>query len=96
VGQTLTLYVSTHAASFHVEAYRMGYYQGLGGRLIWRSAQIPGLVQNPCPVTAGVNMVECSWRPSLHAAITADWVQGQYLLKLVGSGGQQSFVPLTV
>ncbi len=95
-GQTLTLYVSTKAASFHVEAYRMGYYQGLGGRLIWRSAQTAGGVQGDCPVTAGVNMVECRWFPSLNLPITAAWVQGQYLLKLVGSGGQQSYIPLTV
>ena len=30
-GDTVTLFVSTKAASFHVEAYRMGYYGGIGG-----------------------------------------------------------------
>ena len=30
VGDTVTLFVSTKAAQFHVEAYRMGYYQGIG------------------------------------------------------------------
>ena len=34
-GQTVTLYVSTRAATFHVESYRMGYYGGAGARLVW-------------------------------------------------------------
>jgi hypothetical protein len=96
VGQMATLYVSTPAASFHVVAYRMGYYQGLGGRRIWQSAQTPGTVQATCPVASGTNMVECHWRPSLQVEISSAWVQGQYLLKLVASGGQQSYIPLTV
>ncbi|MGH3743773.1 MAG: hypothetical protein ACRDTP_02810, partial [Mycobacteriales bacterium] len=41
-GQTVRLYVSTTAADFHVEAYRMGYYQGLGARLVWQSGPQPG------------------------------------------------------
>ncbi|MGH9055584.1 MAG: N,N-dimethylformamidase beta subunit family domain-containing protein [Acidimicrobiales bacterium] len=96
VGQTLALYVSTRAASFHVEAYRMGYYQGLGARLVWSSAQVPGAVQPRCPVAPATNMVQCDWRPSLQVTLTSAWVQGQYLLKLVGSAGEQSYVPLTV
>jgi hypothetical protein len=96
LGQKVTLFVSTVAKSFHVDAYRMGYYQGKGARLIWRSRQIPGFVQASCPVTPGINMVQCFWKPSLSFTITKAWVQGQYLLKLVGSGGQQSYVPLTV
>ncbi|MGH3745729.1 MAG: N,N-dimethylformamidase beta subunit family domain-containing protein, partial [Mycobacteriales bacterium] len=95
-GQTVRLYVSTTAADFHVEAYRMGYYQGLGARLVWQSVPQPGRRQPSCPVTPGINMVECRWPVSLTVAVTSAWVQGQYLLKLVGDGGQQSYVPLTV
>ncbi|HEX7355113.1 MAG TPA: N,N-dimethylformamidase beta subunit family domain-containing protein [Mycobacteriales bacterium] len=96
VGQSVRLYVSTAAASFHVEAYRMGYYQGLGARLVWRSGSRPGSRQPDCPVVPGINMVECHWQPSITVPVTATWVQGEYLLKLVGDGGQQSYVPLTV
>jgi hypothetical protein len=96
VGQKITLYVSTHAGSFHVESYRMGYYGGAGARLVWRSPDQPGRVQASCSVTPDTHMVSCDWSPSLSFTIGADWVPGQYLLKLVGSGGQQSYVPLTV
>jgi hypothetical protein len=95
-GQTVTLYVSTAATSFDIRAYRMGYYRGLGGRLIWQSAPVAGARQPDCPVAAGINMVQCKWRPSIQVVITAAWVEGQYLLKLVGNRGQQSYVPLTV
>ena len=95
-GQHVTLFVSTDAATFRVSAFRMGYYGGAGARLVWRSSTARGALQPPCPLTPGINMVECSWSPSMQFTVSSDWVQGDYLLKLVGSGGQQSYVPLTV
>jgi len=96
LGQQVTLYVSTKASSFHVDAFRMGYYQGKGARLIWKSKEIAGVSQPTCPVVPNIFMVQCNWSPSLRIKITRLWVQGQYLLKLVGSGGQQSYIPLTI
>jgi hypothetical protein len=96
VGNHITLYVSTQAPKFDVQAFRMGYYQGKGARLIWHSHTLAGSEQPACPVTPGINMVQCSWSASLSFSITTEWVQGEYLLKLVGSGGQQSYVPLTI
>ncbi len=96
-GDAVMLYVSTDAASYHVDAYRMGYYGGAGARLVWSSASEPGTSQAACPVTPGVNMVHCDgWKPSLTFTVSASWPSGDYLLKLVGVGGQQSYVPLTV
>jgi hypothetical protein len=96
-GQRVLLYVSVRAPSFHAEAYRMGYYGGTGARLVWRSSQRRGTVQPPCPRTPGTNMVACdNWKPSLSLMLGKDFLQGDYLFKLVGSGGQQSYVPLTV
>ena len=34
-GQQVTLYVSTAGPWFRAQAFRMGYYQGKGARLIW-------------------------------------------------------------
>ncbi|HTT86603.1 MAG TPA: N,N-dimethylformamidase beta subunit family domain-containing protein, partial [Acidimicrobiales bacterium] len=96
-GASVTLYVSTDAPSFEVSAYRMGYYGGRGARQVWTSAPVTGHLQPACPVTPGINMVACdNWSPTLTVKITAAFVQGDYLLKLVGSGGQASYVPLTV
>ncbi len=96
-GQKITLYVSTTGRTFRVQAYRMGYYQGRGARLIWTSAQVKGKDQPGCPVTSGINMVACdNWSPSLTFDVTAAFVQGDYLIKLVGPGNRQSYVPLTI
>ncbi len=96
-GETVRLYVSTTAASYRVEAYRMGYYGGAGARLVWTSAVLPGRTQPPCPAAPGTHMVACdNWTPSLTVPITTAFVQGDYLLKLVGSHGEASYVPLTV
>ena len=84
-GQRVTLYVSTGAAAFRAEAFRMGYYQGTGARLIWTSAEIAGKRQARCPVTPGVNMVACdNWRPSVAFTVSAAFVPGDYLIKFSG------------
>ncbi|MGH9006560.1 MAG: N,N-dimethylformamidase beta subunit family domain-containing protein, partial [Acidimicrobiales bacterium] len=95
-GDELVLFVNTNAPSFHVEVYRMGYYQGLGGRLIDESDSYPGTPQPPPTVTPGVNTASCPWNPSLTMKVSSAWLPGNYLLKLVGDGGQQQYIPLTV
>jgi hypothetical protein len=97
VGQKVVLRVSTSAPTFRVTAYRMGWYGGAGARAVWHSAAVAGHRQPRCPVSRGVNMVSCrDWKPSVTLRVTPAFVQGDYLLKLVGSGRQQSYVPLTV
>ena len=96
-GQAVALYVSTSAANFHVEAYRIGYYQGAGARLVWASPDYVGQQQPACPLSTDVNMVACdNWSQSLSIQVTQAFPQGDYLLKLIGSGNEQSYVPLTV
>jgi hypothetical protein len=96
VGDAVRLFVSTDAKRFHVEAYRLGYYGGLGGRLLWRSAEVPSSIQPEATVDPTTNMVEAGWNRSLTISVGADWTQGDYVLKLVASTGGQGYVPLTV
>lgn len=98
-GQSVTLYVTTSSRriSYRVEAFRMGYYGGDGARLLWVSDTYRGRVQPPCTLTSGINMVSCDdWHPSVTFTVPSTWMQGDYLLKLVGSGNQQSYIPLTI
>ncbi|HEY2959239.1 MAG TPA: N,N-dimethylformamidase beta subunit family domain-containing protein [Actinomycetota bacterium] len=94
-GERVRLYVSTTARRFRVQAYRMGWYGGLGARLVWRSGQLPGRRQPPPTLTPGTNMVATHWHPSLSLTVGADWPPGDYLLKLVAASGQR-YVPLSV
>ncbi len=97
VGENVALYVSTTAPSFRVVAYRMGWYQGAGARQIWSSPVETGQVQPPCPLSPATNMVSCdNWSVTTKFRVTSAFVSGDYLLKLVGSGGQEGYVPLTV
>jgi hypothetical protein len=96
-GDEVTLFVNTISPTVQVQAYRMGYYQALGGRLIHQSQVVPGRQQPPPLFTAGVNTVSCSnWSPTLTLRVDHTWPPGNYLLKLIGAGGLQQYVPLTV
>ncbi len=97
IGEQVKLYVSSTAPRYRVQAFRMGYYGGDGGRLVWTSPAETGHVQPACPVTPGINMVSCAnWAPSLSLRVTSVWLPGDYLLKLTGSGHEQSYVQLTI
>jgi hypothetical protein len=96
VGDTVTLRVTTKAPTFHVEAFRMGYYQGIGARRVWTSKEVPGARQAPPTLIAPTNTVECQWTPSIDVVIGRTWLPGAYLLKLVGSSGEQGFIPLCI
>ena len=94
-GDAVTLYVSTTAPRFRVEAYRMGWYGGARGRLLWRSGRLRGRLQDERSLQPRTNMVEARWAPSLTFRVGTDWPPGAYLLKLVAPSAQR-YVPLTV
>ena len=76
-GSVVRLFVSSTAASFRVRALRFGWYGGTLARLVWTSAQIPG-VRQPAAVVEAHGMVVAPWRPSL-ALATTGWPPGSYL-----------------
>ncbi len=98
-GDVVTLFVDPPPVPYQVELYRMGYYGGLGGRLVWTSTTITGgAAQPPAAVTPGTNMVECQWRPTLRVGIDDSWPPGAYLFKLTGAdnGMTAGYIPLCV
>ena len=94
-GDDVALFINTTARAVQTQVYRMGYYQGLGGRLLLQTDFVTATPQPPS-VTNSLGTVSCPWKPTMSLNITKDWPPGCYLLKLVGSGGEQQFVPLTV
>ncbi|MEV0791433.1 N,N-dimethylformamidase beta subunit family domain-containing protein [Kribbella sp. NPDC050459] len=99
-GDTVDLKV-TSGKPVSVVAYRMGYYQGLGAREIWRQEGIPTVVQ-PAPTTGGtanghpLRMTSAaSWSKTLSIPVTKDWVPGPYLVK-ISDGTSAAYAPLTV
>ena len=80
-----------------MEAYRLGYYGGLGGRLIWTS---PPRWRRRQPRRDGHGRsrtwCEARWTALDHVPISLGWVQGNYLLKLVSSDGGEAYVPFVL
>src|SRR5260370_27458318 len=49
-GQNITFYVSVSPAqNYTIDVYRMGWYQGLGGRLMQHIGPLAGVPQSHCP-----------------------------------------------
>ena len=92
----MTVFVDTPAPSYTLEAYRMGFYGGKQGRLLWTSPSMVATRQPPPTVDAATGLAEARWTPSLTLPVGDDWPPGSYLLKLVSSAGGASYVPLTV
>ena len=94
-GDDVAIFVNTTGRAVQVQAYRMGYYQGLGGRLVWQSDMVSAGTQ-PAPEVSSLGTVSCPWSPTLTIGVTDQWLPGCYLLKLVNDVGQEQFVPLTI
>jgi hypothetical protein len=94
-GDDVALFVNTTASAVQAQVYRMGYYQGLGGRLVHQTDFVAATAQPP-PVTDMLGTVSCPWKPTMTLSVTKEWPPGCYLIKLVGGGGEEQFVPLTI
>ena len=94
--ETVRLHVSTASKTFDIEIYRLGWYGGLGARLVFRVVKIPGgLRPTPAPRKED-GLVECRW-PVSYTVPVGDWVSGVYLAKRTASGtGRQAYVPFVV
>ena len=92
-GESIHIHVSTNPPSpFALEIYRMGYYGGSGGRLMWRYDPIKGQTQ-PDPPIGEKRVRDCRWEPSLTLTIPKDWLSGVYLGKLTSlREGIQSYI----
>jgi hypothetical protein len=81
-GDKLDFFVSSEPESpVVIDLYRLGYYQGKGGRFLRRLGPIPGRTQ-PTPPVGEERLRECRWEPSVTLEIPNDWVSGVYLGKL--------------
>lgn len=92
-GETIQFFVSTNPASeFQIEIFRMGFYNGDGGRLMAQLGPFPGQIQ-PDPDVGPQRLRDCQWSPCAELRIPEDWVSGVYLGKLTATpAGWQSYL----
>lgn len=91
-GQSVDFHISTRpAASVSIEVFRLGWYQGLGGRQVAALGTFPCRPQ-PDPVIGEKRLRDCRWEPTASLRIPEDWVSGVYLAKLTEQNeGLQSY-----
>jgi len=96
IGSSVTLKTSTRAPAWQVTAYRMGWYGGTGGRLIWKSEPLPGVNQPKVEQVGTPKAWFAPWSTSLVIQTDETWPPGQYLFKLESVDNGASYVPLVI
>ena len=97
VGDTVAIAVNvSRPQGVRWDLYRIGYYQGLGARLVG-SGEAVSVVPQPEPsISASTGLVECSWATSITLTVEASWSSGYYLIKLSTDDGFEYHVPLVI
>lgn len=92
-GEEIAFHVSTNpASSFTLSLYRLGYYQGHGGRLVKAFDPFQGTVQ-PDPPVGEKRVRACAWEACTTFIIPREWVSGVYVGKLTElREGTQSYL----
>ena len=99
-GGTIEIFVNTSAPSYLVQVFRIGWYQGLGGRAATGRRRIRGTVQPPC-THAQSGALSCTWTTPYALRVRKNWASGIYLAKLTAGGtgpaaGKESYVIFVV
>ena len=96
-GQSLTVFVSVNPAqTFTIDFFRLGWYGGLGGRLVRNSGSLNGVHQADCVPDATTGLIECGWSGSYTLTIPSTWTSGVYLALLTNEQGYQNYVVFVV
>ena len=90
-GEVQRVYVTAPGArTVTVRVYRMGWYGGLGGRLVLASAPLRVRSQPPCAHSDATGLTECDWHAALSFALPPALSSGVYIVKLRASTGAES------
>jgi len=86
VGQITFFKISTSAASYRIDIYRLGYYQGNGARFVTSispSVSLPQ-IQPPCLNDSSTGLVDCgNWGISASWTVPSTATSGIYFVRLV-------------
>ena len=96
-GESITFYVTVNPAQqYTMDVYRMGWYQGLGGRLMQSIGPLQGVAQPDCPVDATTGLTECNWTASYTLTVPTNWTSGVFMVQLTNAQGSQNYITFVV
>jgi hypothetical protein len=84
------------AQDLTADFYRMGWYGGLGARLMARAGPLAGTTQRPCTPDRTTGVVDCGWLPTFSYTIPTTWTSGVYLVLLTNAQNYQSYMTFVV
>src|SRR5262245_9300970 len=85
IGETVNFKINTDSSHYRLEIYRLGYYDGMGARLVGTIDHTGANPAQPAPLRdAATNMVDAgNWSVTDSWQIPSDAVSGVYFAKLV-------------
>ena len=99
IGDRVDFKINTNSSNYRIEIYRLGYYGGMGARLV-TTIQHTGLQSQPAPLRdATTGLVDAgNWSVSASWDVPADAVSGVYIAKLVRQDGTfgENHIPFIV
>ena len=84
-GEPIELLVSTRAARYTIDVFRMGWYAGAGARRVAEPIVRAGIAQEIPPPDPVTGLVECAWRDPYRLDThdeSGPWPSGIYLARL--------------
>ena len=108
-GGSLDIAVSTTSPTYSIDVYRIGWYGGAGARLLlsvhglagddhgqWQPGTF-GVQDCPtCTYDAGTGLLQPGWPVSHTLRVPADWVSGNFVLRITTSDALTGYIPFIV
>jgi hypothetical protein len=101
LGDELNIFANCTSPTFGLNIYRMGWYQGLGARLVQSYTNLPQIIQPVPTFDASRLMAECRWTPSVSLSVPNTWLSGCYMIRLFTEtpspgDSRSSYIPFVV
>ena len=94
-GDRVTVHVSS-PTTFDIAWYRLGWYDGEGGRLVREDRGLPATPAPPPIPDTETGLSEAPWPAALEIEIPTDWLSGMYLAVFEPRVGTPGCAPLVV
>jgi hypothetical protein len=96
-GEQIDFHVTVNPAQgYTIDVYRMGWYDGQGGRLLQNIDPLDGISQPECTVDPATGLADCDWSSSYTLAIPNTWTSGIYLAVLTNEQSYQNYIVFVV
>ncbi len=96
-GESLTFHLTVNPVqSYKIEIYRLGWYQGKGGRLMQQIGPLDGVRQPDPKFDPNTGLISCEWSPGYKLTIPDSWTSGIYIALLINEQKYANYIPFVV